>query len=271
MSGGYSFLDIPADVYAIEARDPAQHYATMVYNNESPYYQPDYIQADGGSADGLDFSMPVAAHIQGTVDGPPPADLASGNVTATVEVQDDSSGSPVWFDTGDAWPVAADGTYDVGDLPPDDYRLKVSDSGNARYATVTTPMISVVEGQTVQHVDVTMKATAPGGYVALAPSRLLDTRSGVGVAAGPVAPFGTVSLQVTGQGGVPSSGVSAVVLNVTVAGSTAGGYVTVYADGEARPTASNLNYVTGQMVPNLVIAPGRSGRQGAICTPVIAG
>ena len=51
------------------------------------------------------------------------------------------------------------------------------------------------------------------------------------------------------------------VLNVTVAGSTTGGYVTVYADGDTRPTASNLNYVAGQVVPNLVIAPvGADGK-----------
>jgi hypothetical protein len=89
----------------------------------------------------------------------------------------------------------------------------------------------------------------------------LDTRSGIGAAVGAVAPLGVVALQVTGQGGVPASGVSAVVLNVTVAGSTSSGFVSVWADGATRPTTSNLNFVTGQIVPNLVIAPvGADGK-----------
>ncbi len=55
---------------------------------------------------------------------------------------------------------------------------------------------------------------AAGTFVSLPPSRVLDTRTGNG-ATGPVTGYSTVSVQVTGRGGVPSSGVSAVVLNVT--------------------------------------------------------
>jgi hypothetical protein len=101
-----------------------------------------------------------------------------------------------------------------------------------------------------------------GALGALSPVRLLDTRTGVGAPQGAVAAGGTVSLQVTGRGGVPASGVSAVVLNVTATEPTGPGYVTVYGDGTARPaTASNLNYVKDQVVPNLVIAPvGANGK-----------
>jgi hypothetical protein len=103
--------------------------------------------------------------------------------------------------------------------------------------------------------------TAFGGFTSLSPTRLLDTRIGLGAPEGAVAPRGTVHLQVTGRGGVPASGVSAVVLNVTAVAPTAEGYVTVYADGLARPTTSNLNFVAGRTVPNLVIAPvGTNGK-----------
>jgi hypothetical protein len=97
--------------------------------------------------------------------------------------------------------------------------------------------------------------STPGGFASLAPARLLDTRSGVGAGKAAVAAGGTVRLQVAGRGGVPVSGVSAVVLNVTVTAPTSAGYVTVYGDGTARPGASNLNFVKAQTVPNLVIAP----------------
>ncbi|NBS31226.1 MAG: hypothetical protein EBS76_12060, partial [Actinobacteria bacterium] len=95
-----------------------------------------------------------------------------------------------------------------------------------------------------------------GAFVALTPKRLLDTRSGdmVGELDGSGAAY---ELQVTGQGGVPSSGVSAVALNVTAVSTETndfGGFVTVYPCG-TRPDASNLNFTSGQTIPNSVIAP----------------
>ncbi|HYN73258.1 MAG TPA: hypothetical protein VES60_12220, partial [Nakamurella sp.] len=36
---------------------------------------------------------------------------------------------------------------------------------------------------------------------------------------------------------------------------TQGGYITAYADGADRPTTSNLNFVAGQTIPNLVVVP----------------
>ena len=95
----------------------------------------------------------------------------------------------------------------------------------------------------------------PGAFRSLAPVRLLDTRIGLGAPTAKVAAGATARLQVGGRGGVPASGVSAVVLNVTVTGPTGGGYITAHADGTARPTASNLNFVRGQTVPNLVVVP----------------
>lgn len=96
---------------------------------------------------------------------------------------------------------------------------------------------------------------ATGAFVSLPPTRLLDTRTGLGAPRAPVAPTGTVHLQVTGRGGVPAEGVSAVLVNVTVTNPTASGYVTVHPDGATRPTASNLNFGARQTVPNLVAVP----------------
>jgi len=60
---------------------------------------------------------------------------------------------------------------------------------------------------------------------------------------------------VGGRGGVPGSGVSAVALNVTAVNPTAPGFLTVYPTGSPRPTASNLNFVSAEVVPNMVISP----------------
>src|ERR1700755_2924279 len=89
-------------------------------------------------------------------------------------------------------------------------------------------------------------AAPPGGavgtYTPVAPTRILDTRSGLGAPKKIVGPGGIVHLQVAGRGGVPATGVSAVVLNLTVTGTLGNGYLTAYPDGVTRPTASSINF-----------------------------
>src|SRR3954447_12990583 len=75
---------------------------------------------------------------------------------------------------------------------------------------------------------------AAGTFTALAPSRLLDTRSGVGAPKGALAPGATLTLQVTGRGGVAATGVSAAALNITATAPTKSGYLTVYGAGGTK-------------------------------------
>jgi hypothetical protein len=70
-----------------------------------------------------------------------------------------------------------------------------------------------------------------------------------------------LALDVLGRGGVPSLGVKAVFLNVTVDGATDGSFLSVYPSGSPRPDASNLNFGANQTRPNLVGVPvGPDGR-----------
>jgi hypothetical protein len=70
-----------------------------------------------------------------------------------------------------------------------------------------------------------------------------------------------VPVQVTGQDGVPASGVAAVVLNVTVVSPQAAGYLTVWPSWITRTDTSNLNLQAGQNIPNTVIVPvGQDGK-----------
>ncbi|HZX54220.1 MAG TPA: hypothetical protein VFE86_06045, partial [Ilumatobacteraceae bacterium] len=64
-----------------------------------------------------------------------------------------------------------------------------------------------------------------------------------------------IDLQVTGRGPVPSSGVSAVVLNVTGDQASLPGFVTVWPAGTDRPVVSNLNLSGGDTRANLAIVP----------------
>jgi len=98
--------------------------------------------------------------------------------------------------------------------------------------------------------DVAGWFATPSELTTFAPARLLDTRA----AGGPLAAQSELDLPVLNVGGVPSSGVDSVVLNVTVTNPTANGFLTVWPSGTTRPLSSNLNFTPGQTIPNLVIA-----------------
>ncbi|WP_083975037.1 right-handed parallel beta-helix repeat-containing protein [Kitasatospora mediocidica] len=97
-------------------------------------------------------------------------------------------------------------------------------------------------------------------YNPLGPVRLLDTRNGTGVTVGAVAPGATVELPVTGIAGVPATGVTAVTMNVTVTDPTQAGFLTVYPHGDELPVASNLNWTSGETIPNLVTVQVKDGK-----------
>jgi hypothetical protein len=111
---------------------------------------------------------------------------------------------------------------------------------------------------------------AGGAYAALVPARILDTRTGTGDINGPLGPGTTVEVQVTGRGGVPVNGVTAVILNATVVSPAGPGYLTIFPTGAPRPLASDLNYATGEIRPNLVVVAVGNGGKVSLFTPTSA-
>ena len=95
--------------------------------------------------------------------------------------------------------------------------------------------------------------TVAGGFVPVTPTNVLDTGTGIGTSAGPVPAHGTVSLQLTGDGVIPSTGVSAVVLDIAYIAPTRSGFGTVYPADISRPGTSNIDFVAPQTISNLVI------------------
>jgi uncharacterized protein (DUF1501 family) len=105
-------------------------------------------------------------------------------------------------------------------------------------------------------------ATA-GRFVALAPRRICDTRGGLGGRLGPIGPGETLAVQIAGVGGVPSSGVTAVAINVTSVNATEPGFFSVFPSNVAATDTSSLNLVPGRAVPNMaIVGVGPDGRIG---------
>ena len=99
-----------------------------------------------------------------------------------------------------------------------------------------------------------------GLFTPLPPARLYDSRPGSqpghDTALGP---GGVDHVQVTGMGGVPPTGVGAVVLNLTATDVSAPSYLTAYPEGGTRASSSTLNPQAHLDLANRVIVPVGAG------------
>ena len=192
--------------------------------------------------------------------GEVPADATAVvlNVTVTQPV---GAGFVTVYPCGDARPLASNLNFVAGQTVPNQVISKVGAGGQVcLYSNETTHMVADIGGY----------FGPDSTYVSLLPARLLETRAGPGFATvdgaffggGLVPRGGTVQLQVTNRGGVPANA-GTVVLNVTATQAAGAGFVTVYPCGETQPVASSLNYVSGQSVPNSVLA--KVGAGGTVC------
>ncbi|MDX3540546.1 hypothetical protein PV721_40885 [Streptomyces sp. MB09-01] len=103
--------------------------------------------------------------------------------------------------------------------------------------------------------------TNASGYTSLDPARIVDSREGLGTSWGQVAGQSTFPVQIAGKAGVPSWGVTAVALNVTVTNPRNAGHLTLFPSGQQAPSTSNVNFTPGQTIANSVIVPvGSDGR-----------
>ena len=190
----------------------------------------------------------AAMGLQVTGQGGVPATGVSAVVLNVTVTEPTATSFLTAWPEGEARPVASNLNYVAGQTVPNLVVVKVGAGGKVdlfNYAGAAHVVADVAGWY---------GASAGGLFTPVAPSRLLDTRSGA-----KVGPGGTQGLQVTGRGGVPASGVSAVVLNVTATEPTTGGFLTAWPAGEARPLASNLNFGPGQTVPNLVLVKVGAG------------
>ncbi|MEV4614364.1 hypothetical protein AB0K43_17460 [Kitasatospora sp. NPDC049258] len=216
------------------------------------------------------FCNTGCTHGQGALPtGIGPATGAAGTRTqAVVRGSGLTLGTKVKLVRSDSWSstqpvmsplsVSPDGTaldvlVDTGGLEPGSYDVVLDGIGYT--GGVPSP------GYLPKAYTVTAAATpAQSRFVAITPLRFMDTRYGVGAKQQRVGPGGVVALQVTGVNGIPATGVTAVVMNVTAVDPSGDGHVTVYPDGRPVPDVSNLNFMAGQTVPNLVTVPVLNGK-----------
>ena len=132
---------------------------------------------------------------------------------------------------------------------PGGYTLRLSSRSRAGTARPVSGQVAVLP-PAPPPVAPGALTSGPGGYVPVTPRRLLDTRSGPLLPAGPA---GRVDVAVLGRAGVPSSGVTSVVLQVTALCPTASTAIQVLA-GRPAPRESD------DAEPARRAGPGGAGR-----------
>ena len=157
-----------------------------------------------------------------------------------------------------AWETVSNQSYSAG--PPPCVTATINTSTSPDLAQLTGTVFAVADGT---------------AYTPITPTRVCDTRAGnpsalSGAAAqcdGKTLHAGLpLEVTVAGLAGVPASGVSAVILNVTVTDPSSSGFLTVYPAGQAAPLTSNLNFTKGETVANSVEVGLGSAGQIAIVT-----
>jgi hypothetical protein len=183
----------------------------------------------------------------------PQTSAVSLNVTVT---QPDAVGHLTVWPCGGLKPTVSNLNFERGETVPN---LVVSGLGPSGTVCISSIAATHVVA------DLNGSYEADGGLLAspVTPDRILDTRDGTGVQlAGKVGAGEVLELQVGGIGEVPIDAGAATV-NVTVTQPEAAGHITAYPCDGDPPTASNLNYVAGQTVPNLVTA--KLSKDGRLC------
>jgi hypothetical protein len=207
------------------------------------------FRATGRRAAGTTWEIKIAGR------GGVPAD-ASGVVANVTVTGGASPGFATVYPCG-VLPTASSLNYGPGITRPNEVVARLSGSGTVCVFTLTD--VDVI-------LDVVGYLPARPGVVTTGPRRYADSRDeqtfdGMFRDTGTRAGGTTWEIDVAGRGGIPIHARTAVA-NITVIGTEAPGFATVYPCGTV-PTASSLNYAMGVIRANELVAS--LSRRGSLC------
>lgn len=201
------------------------------------------------SAKGVGAKSAVTFKAEGVSGIPDKVSAVVFNLTVT---QPTKPGFITAYPNGTTRPNASNLNFGPGQTIPNLVTVPVGSDGKVALYNESDGTSHLIADVTGYYTD--GKASVPGSFQTVDPSRILDTRPSA------VGKNSSVSFQVGGVNGIPSK-VAAVVFNLTVTEAKLNGFATAYASTDNKPDASNLNFAAGQTVPNLVTVPvGSDGK-----------
>lgn len=204
----------------------------------------------GGPAARFDAGEIRSVQVAGVAGIPSDAESVVVNITLTGA---DRIGFVTAFPNGQPVPDASNGNIVPGGVRANTAVVKVGAGGriNLLMAEASADVIVDVLGSF---------GRGSGRVTAITPERIVDSRGGLGTPARPWGENEVRDVVVAGRGGVPA-GATAVIANLTATSTTSWGFLSAWPAGAPRPASSNLNFLGGQTVPNLVMLKlGTGGR-----------
>jgi len=202
-----------------------------------------------------DLAVLDAAGVSTTI----PSMISAIALNVTV-VQPSAAGFVTLWPCDVARPQSSNVNYTESQIVANGVIAPVSNAGTVcLYSLVSTDIV------------VDLAGWFPGqSFTGTTPTRLVDTRDGTGGRTGVITsvdelsvPIHNITLTVAGASQQVPVTATAAALNVTIVNPEIDGFVTVWPCGVSRPFASNLNFVSTQVVANNVVAP--IGNDGSVC------
>ncbi len=192
-----------------------------------------------------------------------PSTLGISNATAVVvNVTATDSAAPSYltiFPAGESMPTASNLNFTSGTTVTNLVTVALGSSGAFDVYNYLGQVDVVIDLEGYYGPDSSGNA---GMYTPIPPQRICDSRIVQGGVSpnqcnqsqnGPIGPGGLETIQVTGTGGIPATGVKAVSLNLTAISPTQQGFLTAFPSNQGLPNVSNVNFVQSQTVPNRAI------------------
>lgn len=248
VSDGLMYYPLPKPIRLFDTRAPIPGFTPCEYLSQRIAADSEIVKQARITCDGVTIPASAQAIV--------------GNATV---VNPQASGFAIFWPDGQMRPPVSNLNYSAGQVVPNSFTVKLSQSGNFRvYSFANTDLIVDVTGY--------FAPPAQGGlyYHSLPkPIRLFDTRAPIpGFAAceylsSPLIAGGELAKQarISCDGITIPSDALAVVGNATVVNPNNSGFLILWPNGQARPPVSNLNFVTGQVVPNaFTVSLGADGQ-----------
>lgn len=155
--------------------------------------------------------------------------------------------------SGTAQPGSREVSYPAGGITTKTVLTRVGTDGKVRLYTSARADLSA---------DIVGWSPAGGFVSGGGPARVLDTRTGLAAPKARLAAGGTLKLTVTGKAGIPTTGASAVLLDISATSPSAAGWATAWATGASRPATPQIRLEAGKPATGLVLA--KIGTGGAV-------
>ena len=199
---------------------------------------------------GQSIAIPVVGH-----GGVPSSGVAAVTFNLTV-TNPAGQGFATVFPTGSPRPETATLNFARGQTRGNLVQVPVGTGGDASIylAGASADLVADVLGYYTQD-----GSTGDGLFHPLTPTRIADSRSAIGLS-GPIGAGQSVDLQVAGQGGVPASGVSSAILDLTATGGTAASWLSLRPSGTTFNGTANLNFQASETASNRVIVGVAGGK-----------